>query len=148
EIDQPAIVEDNAQNDMEIDESILYVECNNVQNYTDQHTISVKESAEGVTLEDDLWTWNEIQKVQARFTQEPRGNQLPYHWKGPSHRCWHKIPLMEKEVCKECIIDLQAMTIISKLPDEMLTRWENEKKIKARKRLLPVQQKSPRFPTA
>jgi len=40
------------------------------------------------------------------------------------------------------------MTIISKLPDEMLTKWENEKKIKARKRLLPVQQKSPRFPTA
>ena len=85
QINQPEIVEKINNIDMEIDESVFYVECHNVQNYLDERNVSVKESNEGVVIDDDLWTWNEIQRVQARFTQEPRGNQLPYHWKGPDN---------------------------------------------------------------
>src|SRR5207237_4762899 len=99
-------------------------------------------------LNADQWTWQEIQRIQARFTQEPRGNQLPYHWKGPKHRCWHKTVLSDHKVCCSCITDLQAMNAIAKLPNKVLERWEQDEKIKPRKRLLPVQPKSPRFPTA
>ncbi|CAG8608012.1 7341_t:CDS:1 [Paraglomus occultum] len=147
EVDQLE-VKDEGKIDMEMDESVLYVECHNVQNFTDHRTISVTETDNGVTIDDDLWKWEDIQRTQARFTQEPRGNQTPYHWKGPDHRCWHKIPLLDNDICRECVIDLQAMTILSKLPDNILTRWEKEKKIKARHRLLPVKGKSPRFPAA
>jgi len=134
--------------DMEVDESILYVNCYNIQNFKDQWEVTIQEIPEGVIINDDQWSWLDIQKVQARFTQEPRGTQLPYHWKGPDYRCWHKCPLKTNEQCDKCISDLQAMTALSKLPDKTLTKWEKEKKIKPRHRLLPVQQKSPRFPTA
>jgi hypothetical protein len=146
DIDSPQAGENSE--DMAIDNPVNYVECFNVQNYKDHRKVPVQENADGVIIGNDQWTWQEIQKVQARFTQEPRGNQLPYHWKGPNHRCWHKTVLADNETCNHCITDLQAMNVIAKLPNETLEQWEQDGKIKARKRLLPVQPKSPRFPTA
>lgn len=146
EIDYPLAEKDGE--DMAIDNPVKYVECFNVQNHKDHRKLPVQEIADGVVIGTDQWTWQEIQRVQARFTQEPRGNQLPYHWKGPNHRCWHKTVLANNETCNHCITDLQAMNVIAKLPDKTLERWEQDGKIKARKRLLPVQPKSPRFPTA
>jgi len=146
EIDNKEIAELDKSN-MEVDESIFYVQCSNIQNFKHTRTVEVRESPDGISIDGDQWTWNNIQRAQARFTQEARGNQLPYHWKGPENRCWHKSPLEADEQCDECVINLQAMTIVSKLPDAILSKWEQEKKIKPRHRLLPVKQKSPRFPT-
>src|SRR6185436_11001221 len=85
DVDLPETTEKVNNTDMELDIPAFHVECYNVQNYTDQRNVPVQEIEGGVFIDKDQWTWEEIRKVQARFTQEPRGNQLPYHWKGPNH---------------------------------------------------------------
>ena len=57
--------------DMEVDESILYVDCYNIQNFKDQREVTIQEIPEGVIINNDQWSWLDIQKVQAQFTQEP-----------------------------------------------------------------------------
>ncbi|CAG8608430.1 3066_t:CDS:2, partial [Paraglomus occultum] len=146
QLDVESEIENIEQGQMEVDESIFYIDCSNVQNFKHQKTVPIQENEHGIIIDGDQWTWHEIQRVQARFTREARSNQLPYHWKGPDSQCWHRDYLGVNEICDSCIIDLQAMTILSKVGDSQLTRWENEKKIKPRKRLLPVEQRPARFP--
>ena len=99
-------------------------------------------------INDQQIEWEEVRKMQTKFTKRPERHERPYHYKGPATRCWDRIHLNgPDEHCEHCVWMVQVCRAIAALPDKRLTKLEAEGKLKARVRLSPWQEIKAPFPT-
>src|SRR6185312_12619035 len=63
--------------------------------------------------------WEEIKKMQTRFTRLPGQHERKFHYKGPGTQCWDRSTLNEPEDhCAHCVWMLQTCRVIANLPEE------------------------------
>jgi len=111
-----------------------------------QVTCEIQDS--GCIIDNESIEWEEIRKMQAKFTRRPENHERKYHYKGPGTRCWDRENLNDpKDHCSHCVWMVQSCRTISQLPDDVLTRLEKEEKIRARVRLQPLEKVYAPYPT-
>src|SRR5438128_75389 len=102
----------------------------------------------GIKINDEYWSWDEVRLWQAKFTWRPKGKARPYHYRGPHTQCWHHDALNSCfEQCDLCLANIEALHAIKNLPEAWLIQLEKEKKILPRQRLAPLLDTHATFPT-